>query len=237
MLTNLYYYDYYRPYILKNENNKLLKRKDFVKSNYKNLSSSNNSEKNLNSFSFFLNKSLKNEVINYASTVSREFNSIKDTARFMQNNLNDNSFEKKENANNIFYGMNDFVNQYNSYLEFADDNDQNSNILRSYADEIVDIVSKNKDELESIGIKMDDGGRLSIDEEIFGNIDAVKNVSDNIKNMYSDIYKNTCQAMNAPLSQHMNFKNLSYYYNYKYASIDYNSFDVMDTGMLVDIKL
>jgi len=237
MLTNLYYYDYYRPYILKSGNNKLLRRRDFVKSNYKNLSTSNNSEKNLNSFSFFLNKSLKNEVIDYASTVSREFNSIKDTARFMQNNLNDNSFDENGNANNIFYGMNDFVNQYNSYLEFADDNDQNSNILRSYADKIVNIVSKNKDELESIGIKMDDGGRLSIDEEVFGNIDAVKNVSDDIKNMYSDIYKNTCQAMNAPLSQHMNFKNLSYYYNYKYASIDYNSFDIMDTGMLVDIKL
>lgn len=239
MLTNLYYYDYYRPYILKNENLKSINRRNTTKSN-EDTSSSYSSEANesTKSFSFFLNKSLKNEIINYASTISKDFNSMKDTARFMSNKLNKNNLSDKENIEDISNGLDDFVNEYNEYLDFAEDNYENSNVLRDYAENVITMVSENKDYLAQIGININEDKKLTIDKTKFEkNINNITDISENIKKMYNDIYEDTCAVMNMPLSQHMNFKNLSYYYNYKYASIDYKTFNITDTGMLVDIRL
>lgn len=57
----------------------------------------------------------------------------------------------------------DFVEQYNSLLKALD----NTETGEGYSKELSAIVSGNKDLLTKVGISVSDGGKLTIDEEVF----------------------------------------------------------------------
>lgn len=232
MLTSLYYYNYYRPYIIKNNSNS-------IKNNLNRKDTKTFSNKEDNKFSFFLNKSLKNEVVQYASNISKDFNKIKDTSKYISyliGSKNSNIDEKKKNLSS---NISDFVKEYNEYLDFAEINDKHSGALDDYANSIKYHVNNNIDNLNLIGVTVNTDEKLSFNEEKIFNIKDSKfyDTIGNVKDLYNDIYFDTCEIMSFPMSKHMNFKGLDYYYNYKYASIEPNTFKIIEEGMLVDIML
>jgi len=48
------------------------------------------------------------------------------------------------------------------------------------------------------------------------------------------VYESTGDFLQLPLSEHMNFRNLKYYYNYKTGSISKDSFTIIESGMIVN---
>lgn len=238
MLTNLFYYGYYKPYMIKNNSSYSVSKSKKI-FNYKKEAAKANSQAKENMFSFYLNKSLKDEVIKYASNISSDFNAIRDTSRFIINRMDTKSLTSSSNAEDFADGIEDFVNQYNNYCNFAEENERNSMALSGYRESIEYRIEENKNILSDLGITIDDKKRLNFNREVFENINekTFNSYSENIKTMFEDVYNDTCEAMAMPLSQHMNFKNLDYYYNYMYSNREDNTFKIIESGMLVDILL
>lgn len=247
MLTNIFYYDFYKPYIFKNEKLTSKLPVNYAKNEGQKKNVSSNSKEN--EYSFFLNKTYKTEIVNYAESISFDLNSIKNAAKnIINNSLSIFNFDAlKENFKSE---LNEFEKNYNSYLDFADKNKNNSPLLSNFADNLQYRVETNLDSLSNFGISFDDElletdgnnlsfSRLNFDENFFDSLSQeyiLKNVGE-LKNFCKTIYDDTCEIMTVPMEEHMNFKNLNYYYNYIFANENHNTVQIIETGMLVDIVL
>ena len=239
MLTNLFYYDFYKPYIFKNEKITTKHPATYQKAeNKRGLNKSENSEeqKNIeNDFSFFLNKTFKSEIINYAETISLK-NSVKNiinkTANFQFNSNSKKEILSKE--------LSDFKEKFNSYQEFSKKNYRHSPLLSEFSDSLNFRVENHERTLEKFGITFDEETSfLNFDKEFFDKL-PLKSISENLLDLYAfsnEVYNDTCEIMTIPMENHMNFKNLDYYYNYIFANEKHNTVKIIESGMLVDICL
>lgn len=248
MLTNIFYYDFYKPYIFKNEK---MTSKQYVNhqntENKKTETSFENTEDSENEYSFFLNKSFKDEIVNYAENISMDLNSIKNSAKNIINKTH-SYFNIDSVKNNLKKELKDFEKRYNMYTDFADKNYKNSPLLSNFSDSLKYRVETNYDVLSKFGISyIEDTSdetdlkskKLFFNESLFDSL-SQKDVSDNIKNLREfckTIYDDTCEIMTVPMEEHMNFKNLDYYYNYIFSNEKHNTVQIIETGMLVDISL
>ncbi|MCI8804494.1 MAG: hypothetical protein HFE59_01105 [Clostridiales bacterium] len=249
MLTNIFYYDFYKPYIFKNEKIASKHPVNYPKTeNRKTSSFSGQSEENKNEYSFFLNKSFKNEIVNYAETISIDLNSIKNLAKNIINKTDSYFDTVKENLKSE---LKEFKKRYNTYTDFADKNYKHSPLLSNFSDSLKYRVESNYELLSKFGISYVGGnvdadenleseyGKLFFDENYFDSL-STKNISENIKELREfckSIYNDTCEIMTVPMEEHMNFKNLNYYYNYIFSNEKPNTVKIIETGMLVDIIL
>jgi hypothetical protein len=58
-----------------------------------------------------------------------------------------------------------------------------------------------------------------------------------MKNLAEKVYKKTADFLDKPLSEHMSFRPLSYYYSYKFGAVTHNPFRLVESGMLVDLAV
>jgi len=249
MLTNIFYYDFYKPYIFKNEKIASKQPVNYPKTENNRTSdfSAEQSEENKNEYSFFLNKSFKNEIVNYAETISMDLNSIKNSAKNIINNTDSYFDTVKDNLKNE---LKEFKKRYNAYTDFADRNYKHSPLLLNFADSLKYRVDSNYGILSKFGVSYakddiidengdNDRGKLFFDEDFFDSL-SPKDISANIKELREfckSIYSDTCEIMTVPMEEHMNFKNLNYYYNYIFSNEKANTVRIIETGMLVDISL
>lgn len=239
MLTNIFYYDFYKPYIFKNE--KLTSKRPYAHSNKNdsvlNSQQSGNSEKE---YSFFLNKTFKNEIVNYAETISNDLNSIKNSVKNVVNKMSNNYFNYDSEVENLKYELEEFTEKYNSYKDFAEKNYRHSPLLSNFSDSLKFRVENNKDILSKFGVFYDDElNEISFDINVFDSLSSKEILNDvsNLKRLCGEIYNDTCEIMTVPMEEHMNFKNLNYYYNYIFSNENHNTVKIIETGMLVDISL
>lgn len=229
MITNLFYYDVYKPYIIEDLHSKKIKMpssKDFI------LSSQNGIQK----FSYFLNKSSKKEIISYITQVSNNFNNLKSTSHYLALRLN-NNLSIKNGIENSSKQINTFVKGYNQFLEFYNTNENAKINFYSYINSLQDIIYENKDILSKVGISIDKNNKLNIEESLTSKLllDCNSNVLNNLKYVYDLIYQRTCDYMKSPLTDCMNFKNLSYYFNYSLYNNPNKTFPLIEGGLLVNI--
>jgi len=239
MLTNIFYYDFYKPYIFKNE--KLTQKYPFTYSQSSDktgsILSDESSEKE---YSFFLNKTFKNEVVNYAETISSDLNSIKNSVKNIINKINDNYFNYSSKLESLKNELSEFVTKYNSYKDFVQENYKHSPLLSNFSDSLRFRVENNQTVLSKFGVYYNDEmNEMSFDEEFFDSLSTKDIVSDisELFNLCEDIYDDTCEIMTVPMEEHMNFKSLNYYYNYIFSNENHNTVKIIETGMLVDISL
>ncbi|MBR1442792.1 MAG: hypothetical protein IJ583_04585 [Firmicutes bacterium] len=238
MLTNIYYYNHYKPYMFSTtgRSQKTLNSRNEYKKNAAISSSKGKSE----DFSYFLNTSLKNDIVKYAKGFSDDFNAIRDTSRFLVQQADSRRLSVEERQENVKEGLEDLANQYNDYKEFVDNRRQVSPVLEEYADGLDEKLENNRELFARVGLTRDDEGKLVYDGSVLDEMDKaefMKNLGE-IRNVSSAIYDDTIKAMQTPMSQNMNFKGLDYYYNYMYAKVDTrNSYRMIETGMLVDIEV
>ena len=236
MPTNIFYYNYYKPYILKENNNIKSTRRSSAK---KEIAQSKKAKSGDNSYSYFLNKSIKRDLVSYATEISKNLNSIKDTSKYMVNRYSKNDLAKSDELNNFADGLEDFVNEINGFEVFYDKTSKESSALNGYKSILDTRIDENRQALYNIGVTKSKDDVLSFDREKFYSINK-NNYIDNIfecAEMFDDIYNDTCEVMRLPMTEHMNFKNLDYYYNYAYESKNKYSFKFIETGFMVDIKL
>jgi hypothetical protein len=90
MLTSIYYYNYYKPYIFGTEDTVKSKKigksvQNQVKSRFSGIETKDYVHNNTEGSAYFLNCSDKNEVKSMVSGISENVNGIKDTVHYLQN--------------------------------------------------------------------------------------------------------------------------------------------------------
>lgn len=224
MLSTLHFYNSYKPFILDKE-----KTRERKISPYKKHIKQANQYKNTE-LTYFLNKSLNDNVKSYMFELSANFNGLKNVAnriyeKIYYNLPNDVLEESLEN----------FTSVYNRFVGFLEENSENSNGFKNILNKTKSIIEENSDILNKLGINISESGFLNLNADEALNMSNID--TDKTQQFYLNLYDKMCSFMQEPMSNHMDFKDFSYYFNY---SGDYDknkSFKVIEQGILVDISL
>lgn len=222
MISTLHYYNSYKPFILDRQ-----RARERKASPYKQTQGQKYKDTEL---TYFLNKSLNDNIKSYMFELSSNFNGLKNVAN--------NIYEK------MYYGLSldtldenfeKFTHTYNRFKGFLEENTENSGNFTNILEKTKDIINENVDILDNIGIDISENGFLKLRKD-----DDTKNynVEDGqIKKFYRNIYEKMCEFMSQPMSSHMEFKDFSYYFNYSGNYDKNNSFKLIEQGILVDISM
>ncbi len=236
MITSIYYYNYYRPRILKSDSTQVrqLPIKKLITSSQ---------EKNYN-----LSTAYKDNVISYARNLSESINSTKtstnETITLIDDFIVDDDREKQglkkkndsKNVTSLGKSFKKLADALNKTLNFEKSSSQ-SEEYNQFAKNIANIAG-NSYALSDLGFNYNDG-ELSFNEEKFNTLN-IEEATDYVKEAYKDlkdIYKNTGEFMSKPLSNHMSFKSFSYYYSYSTGIVKNDSFNLISTGTLLNLQL
>ena len=224
MLSTLHFYNNYNSFILDKE--KIRERKASPYLQYKKQS---NQYKDTE-FKYFLNKSLNDNIKAYMFELSANFNGLK--------NIVNNIYEKIYHnlpMETLDDKLESFTTMYNRFIGFLEENTENSGEFKDILDNTKNTINENIDILNQLGINISKNGFLNLknDQQInLHNIDTHKS-----QKFYLNLYNKICSFMEQPMSNYMDFKDFSYYFNY---SGDYDknkSFKIVEQGILIDIIL
>ena len=222
MISTLHYYNSYKPFILDKQ-----RARERKASPYKQTQGQKYKDTEL---TYFLNKSLNDNIKSYMFELSSNFNGLKNVAN--------NIYEK------MYYGLSldtldenfeKFTHTYNRFKGFLEENTENSGNFTNILEKTKDIINENVDILDNIGIDISENGFLKLRKD-----DDTKNYNvedEQIKKFYRNIYEKMCEFMSQPMSSHMEFKDFSYYFNYSGNYDKNNSFKLIEQGILVDISM
>jgi len=234
MLTNIYYYDFYKPYLLSTQTadtqtpaprrKKVAEKAPVSTQDYKVL----------------LNKSMKTDVVSYARNVSDSVVGAKNVSKNLVRDMEDFNKNTYKHGYSTAKGwisddLDAFAKQYNDSVKFLS-SQQHSPALRKFAGNIKAKVTDGVGELQPLGVSMDETGALSFDKEKFGNLNEAQihqGIGQSI-NLFSNLYNDSANVLSEPLTEHMKFKGLGYYYNYKLGAMESDTFKIIESGMLVD---
>lgn len=219
MISAMHYYNI-SPY--------MFNRKTVRKGSYTNTSKTNPYAKG--DLTYFLNKSLNDNIKAYVTDVSSNVNNLKNITKLIYQKLYDNT-----SMENLKGSFEKFVTGYNRFVGFLKKNTGNSKGFEKLLDDTENIINDNKEVLKEVGIDVSKEGFLDIKN--LENIDYKQVDSTKAQSFYQGFYEKLCEFMKQPLSNHMNFKDFSYYFTY---AGDYNtnkSFKLIEQGLLVDICL
>lgn len=231
MLTSVYYYGYYKPYILNNRPKIGEGKKQQANEKVSNPA---------NRETFVLNNSLKKEVVQYASGLSGTVNYLRETSRdVLQDIFNYQRSSAEQGSENskkeLSDDLQDFVDAYNRNLNFSV-KDDNSKQLKFFVNDLAYDISISATALSTYGIKIGDDDRMTFDADYYNKLNN-KNISEANKvnqALFKNIYDSTGEFLTMPLAEHLRFKNLGYYYNYKLGTMEKDSFKLIQSGMIVD---
>ena len=234
MLTNLYYYDHYRPYILRT--------KPVILPGPISVAYAQKSAEAEKNKAFLLNSAYKSDVIQYVRDMSNTVNSLKCSIMELLKSARSGMFSTENDAfglkNYFISDLKNFVNSANEALSFTK-SQNNSQELANFSQTVTDIIINNREVFQQLCISVEENGSIALSSE-----DAAKK---KLKDLFTgligasgaliEIHDKTKELMANPLTDHMKFKSLGYYYNYKYGSIKDNTFNIIDSGMLFDKEI
>ncbi len=240
MLTSIFYYNHYKPYIVRLSESTPVHSKIAVPFSLYDPFSYEKTATEATTPSFMLNKSLKSDVVEYARGVSNGVLSIKNISNNVvinMENFNKNLHKKDYEAIKewIREDISWFANNYNKGVNFLS-SQSHSPTLNEYANTLKIFISENSDLLLQIGLNVDKNGQISFNETTFKNLNQSSTtaaISEAIA-IFQGIYNFSIDVLKEPLSEHMNFKNLNYYYNYKLGTMFSDTFKLIESGMIID---
>ncbi len=196
----------------------------------------------------YLNRSLKKDVVDFANNLSKSVLTVKDSSKYLLFKMDkfddveeDFDSEGLEDADreSTYDELNNFAKSLNRSSDFLENQQQSQGIV-NFSGKISELMGENADSLGKLGItKSSEDGKVTFDESVVQNLNSVDLISavKNIKPMVKEIYNDSKHILESPLSNHMNFKGLTYYYNYKYPSIKQDTFKLIESGLVVDVLL
>lgn len=239
MITDLFYYSYYVPNRINNysksDKTSPIKKVDKAAKVYGTQTRKSESADS----SFFLNKAFKNKVFKYVNSLSRGINGIKNISNYITDRLDSEDLTYDELNERVSMALESFVGRFNDFRNLSEDNKEHAVFIEDYANRLRNRVVDNAQNLERAGVTVNDSGELYFDKNNYRGIPVseLDGVVSGLKGTFKEIYKDTFDIMSVPMSEHMNFKDLDYYYNYMYSPTDPNTFRIIETGMLVDIAV
>jgi len=195
-------------------------------------------------YAICLNKTFSQNVVEYAHTVYSTILNLKDTSKQLldfieeyktvEDKIETLDASKKEQVADIFNKKaQSFVNSYDAAYYFAKDQ-SHSKVLLDFSSELSYIAAQHQDITKKLEAS-------SIDNPFeVTNITVAKDTVEkleNIKSFVDEIYGSTQKLMGKPMAAHMNFSGLGYYYNYKLSVYYSNTFELIESGMIVDVAL
>lgn len=233
MLTSIYYYNLYRPYIVGSRETNSPKRGRIA--DRRDTTSPESSGQ-----MYILNKSLKDEIVKYAHNVSYGVTNLRastrQTATDMENFNRDIHSDGLEKAKEwLADDLQEFATQYNASTGFMQ-SQKHSTDLRSFSCEVADNLFYNQERLSMLGFSLSESGQLSFSRD---HLDGLSQdqiniaIGENIQ-IFSDMSRHTDKLLSEPLSEYMDFKGLSYHYNYKMGTMVTDGFGIIESGLLID---
>jgi len=234
MLTSVFYYNLYRPYIVggaPNRNSDGSPRRERI-----------NSNQNTDAAGriFVLNKSLRNEIVNHAQNVTSGVTDLRQAtgrAAYDMENFNRTVHREgwEEAIENLTENLAEFAAGFNQSADFMQSQEHSAG-LRAFSEEVTDNVYYNRSRLEMLGLSLSEGGRLAFsDRQVRAMSHEQVNVaiSENIE-IFEGLRAYTSQILSEPLVEHMHFRGLTYHYNYQLGRMETEGFGLLEAGMLVD---
>lgn len=235
MLTSVFYYNIYKPYIVGN-----VSARDGGNNNPKRERIHTGREGDTPGRIFVLNKALKNEIVRYAQAVSYGVTDLR--AATKQTSIDMENFNRTVHMDGWDYAIS---NLSNDLEQFADDFNRSAGFmqsqlhssgLRAFSHEVADNVFHNRERLEMLGLTLSEGGQLSFSRSHMESMSyETVNVAigENIA-IFEGLRSYTQQLMTEPLIEHMRFTGLNYHYNYRMGTMATEGYSLIEAGMLVD---
>ncbi|MCL2499748.1 MAG: hypothetical protein FWE90_05365 [Defluviitaleaceae bacterium] len=235
MLTSVFYYNLYKPYIIGNANG----RGDNFAPRRNRIADKRETPETSGPV-FVLNKSLKNDMVNYARSVSHGVVDLRAaTYRTASDML---GFNRSAHQNGWDFAVGTLVNDlsafadhYNRSAGFMQTQDHSTG-LRAFSYEITDNIFYNRGRLEMLGFNLSEEGHIAFDSDFVRNMSFEEinvAIGENIE-IFSGLQSFTQQLLTEPLVEHMRFRGLSYHYNYQRGQMETDGFGLLEMGLLVD---
>jgi len=189
---------------------------------------------------FVLNKALRNEIVEYAQTVSHGVTDLRNaTKRAAVDMENFNGMVHRDGYDDALEKMSDnletFAQYYNRSSGFMQQQ-KHSDGLRSYSSEVIENIHFNRGRLEMLGLSISENGSMLFSRERVSamNHDEINvAIGENIE-IFEGLRSYTQQLMKEPLVDHMRFRGLSYHYNYHMGKMETDGYGLIEAGMIVD---
>jgi hypothetical protein len=235
MLTNIYYYNFYKPYIISNHGTGgVTERRDRIAEKHR-IPEQNEQ--------IILNKAQKTETVRYARNVSYSVNHFKLAVNGLMYNIDEYAQSRGEQRDRALEHVTESLQQvsdtYNRGTRFMREQ-PHSPRLRTYSYELGDIFHHHRNSLERIGYTMPEGDtRINFDRAKLRSMPREEVQWAIATNMpaFNSLRRSATDVLREPLSEHMNFKGLGYYYNYKMGTIMEDGFGAIESGMLLNIAV
>lgn len=244
MLTNIHYFKHYVNYMQKTPPTRRSGRSSSVRTLGR-VWQTPRPAPVINDPAVLLNKAYKNQVVRYANDLSRSVVGLKDAAKMF---VFDGAYANKNydltglepNWPWLAEDINNFVSSYNSIQSLAQTTNHSPDFLR-FSYNIMGYMQGSQHILHSIGVGFasNRGYKESYELEFYNR--QVPDIGtaqiDNAMEFFSRAYGFVRDFLSQPLSHHMEFKGLNYYYNYKIGEMEENTFGIIDSGLIVDIAV
>ena len=234
MLTSIFYYTHYKPYLVKDITKPTAKHYKRLKTTQK------DALENQNNANFLLNNALRADVVDYMRNVSQSVVGTKDAAKMLVNDTDE--FDKNVirrgfqlSRDWICDDLDIFVSAYNYSSQFWN-TQRHSTELRDFSNNIKEDILYHINPLKLLGVTQNEFGLLDYQKDAVMSKDERElgmALSRN-RNLFQNIYIQAGDILREPLTEHMKFKNLTYYYSYKFGSIQEDTFIVIEAGLILD---
>jgi hypothetical protein len=233
MLTSVYYFNFYKPYIFSTrETDNVSPRRNRI--------ADRKQSPPVSSKDFVLNKAVKDEIVNFAKDVSSGINNLRSSARRASYDMERfNHLVYKDGWDSAVSSLKKdfikFADQYNASTDFLQQQERSSD-LRTFSNEITDHLRYNRERLGSLGFSFSEEGRMSYDRSVVegmshNRINAV--IGDNMR-VFNEVQRHAEGVLKEPLVEHMNFRGLGYHYNYKLGMMKADGFNLLEVGLLIN---
>jgi len=254
LLTNIYYYNFYKPYLVK-ETGKPAAAKKPQRLDGRNTDLAKHQ-------SYILSKSVRTDVMRYARGATSSVTAMKSASagvvKDMEGFNRDVSSDGLDSAKRwLASSLSSFVSAYNQSEDFLLGQDQNQ-ALRDYGGGLAQVMTDNRDRLARLGIGVSDantaavteaadgetepsaadvsGGSLTFDQVALERLDqSTANIAigDSIP-VFNRVEDDSSEMLTQPLSDYMGFNSLKYHFNYKMGGLPADGFRMIDEGMVFD---
>ncbi len=209
----------------------------------------NNSKK---SYSVFLNKAYSKDVVLYANSLYKNVITLKDSSKDLkefvdeyetvEDNIDTLDDGRKEKIIDMFQQkVQKFVDDYDRAYEFADKQKMNSGVLKEFFGKLCEIGGEHAQMIQRLELSEGEEGLVDVGIEVkdFKQKEVIKEKFENVRAVVSNLSSSVQSLLQKPMAEHMNFKSLNYYYNYKLDLYQYQSrsFRLIESGMILDLAL
>ena len=230
MLTSMYYYGHYRNYVARTVG----AAKSSIKRAWPADIVGPAAGRVAPGSAVLLNKAQNDRVLGYARNLSASVVGLKEAAKMYIYDMHlidrNGSITFESHLRWVEEDLQNFINSYNN-IQHITRNYGHSPHLSHLAHYIRNFTHQNSQALSHLGVISYDNNDLTYHG--MGTM-ATKEAARQVVDTFRSAYNATRDFLAHPLAQHMEFRDLNYYYNYTIGGASESTFGIIGAGMLFD---